>query len=136
VAEHGPNVVALDVLEGAQVGRGGVCSGRVSPQCGRRTSRRRRLGAARQVEHLGGGGGRRLAVAAGELVGEVLDTLRMLSDEGMTMILVTHEIRFARDVSDRVAFFRDGVIHEIGSPQQVIDNPQRPETAAFLKSSH
>ena len=66
----------------------------------------------------------------------VLDTLRMLSDEGMTMILVTHEIRFARDVSDRVAFFRDGVIHEIGSPQQVIDNPQRPETAAFLKSSH
>jgi polar amino acid transport system ATP-binding protein len=71
-----------------------------------------------------------------QLVGEVLDTLRMLSDEGMTMILVTHEIRFARDVSDRVAFFRDGVIHEIGSPQQVIDNPQRPETAAVLKSSH
>jgi len=71
-----------------------------------------------------------------QLVGEVLDTLRMLSDEGMTMILVTHEIRFARDVSDRVAFFRDGVIHEIGSPQQVIDNPQQPETAAFLKSSH
>jgi polar amino acid transport system ATP-binding protein len=71
-----------------------------------------------------------------QLVGEVLDTLRMLSDEGMTMILVTHEIRFARDVSDRVAFFRDGVIHEIGSPQQVIDSPQRPETAAFLKSSH
>ena len=71
-----------------------------------------------------------------QLVGEVLDTLRMLSDEGMTMILVTHEIRFARDVSDRVAFFRDGVIHEIGSPQQVIDNPQRSETAAFLKSSH
>lgn len=71
-----------------------------------------------------------------QLVGEVLDTLRMLSDEGMTMILVTHEIRFARDVSDRVAFIRNGVIHEIGSPQQVIDNPQRPETAEFLKSSH
>ncbi|MCJ7799429.1 MAG: amino acid ABC transporter ATP-binding protein, partial [Polaromonas sp.] len=46
-----------------------------------------------------------------QLVGEVLDTMRMLSDEGMTMILVTHEIRFARDVSDRVAFFRNGVIH-------------------------
>jgi len=71
-----------------------------------------------------------------QLVGEVLDTLRMLSEEGMTMILVTHEIRFARDVSDRVAFFRNGVIHEIGTPQQVIDDPQRPETAAFLKSSH
>ena len=61
-----------------------------------------------------------------QLVGEVLDTLRMLSEEGMTMILVTHEIRFARDVSDRVAFFRNGVIHEIGTPQQVIDDPQRP----------
>ena len=71
-----------------------------------------------------------------QLVGEVLDTLRMLSDEGMTMILVTHEIRFARDVSDRVAFFRNGIIHEIGTPQQVIDDPQRLETAAFLKSSH
>ena len=71
-----------------------------------------------------------------QLVGEVLDTLRMLSDEGMTMILVTHEIRFAREVSDRVAFLRNGVIHEICTPQQVIDDPQRPETAAFLKPSH
>ena len=71
-----------------------------------------------------------------QLVGEVLDTMRMLSEEGMTMILVTHEIRFARDVSDRVAFFRDGVIHELGTPAQVIDNPQRPETAEFLKSTH
>lgn len=71
-----------------------------------------------------------------QLVGEVLDTMRMLSDEGMTMILVTHEIRFARDVSDRVAFFRQGVIHEIGTPQQVIDNPEKPETAEFLKSTH
>ncbi|MEO8387963.1 amino acid ABC transporter ATP-binding protein [Polaromonas sp.] len=71
-----------------------------------------------------------------QLVGEVLDTLRMLSDEGMTMILVTHEIRFARDVSDRVAFFRNGVIHEIGTPEQVIGSPQRPETVEFLKSTH
>lgn len=71
-----------------------------------------------------------------QLVGEVLDTMRMLSDEGMTMILVTHEIRFARDVSDRVAFFRNGVIHEIGTPQQVIDSPEKPETAEFLKSTH
>jgi polar amino acid transport system ATP-binding protein len=71
-----------------------------------------------------------------QLVGEVLDTMRMLSEEGMTMVLVTHEIRFARDVSDRVAFFRQGVIHEIGTPEQVIGNPQRPETAEFLKSTH
>ncbi|MFN3985551.1 MAG: amino acid ABC transporter ATP-binding protein [Rhodocyclaceae bacterium] len=69
-----------------------------------------------------------------QLVGEVLDTMRMLSEEGMTMVLVTHEIRFARDVSDRVAFFRNGVVHEIGTPDEVIGNPQRPETAEFLKS--
>ncbi len=69
-----------------------------------------------------------------QLVGEVLDTMRLLAEEGMTMILVTHEIRFARDVSDRVAFFRNGLVHEIGSPDQVIGNPQKPETADFLKS--
>lgn len=67
-----------------------------------------------------------------ELVGEVLDTLRLLSDEGMTMIVVTHEIGFARDVSDRVAFFRDGIIEEIGPPSQVIQNPQSEHTRQFL----
>ncbi len=69
-----------------------------------------------------------------QLVGEVLDTMRMLAEDGMTMVLVTHEIRFARDVSDRVAFFRNGLVHEIGSPDQVIGNPVRAETAEFLKS--
>lgn len=69
-----------------------------------------------------------------QLVGEVLDTMRMLSSEGMTMIVVTHEIRFAREVSHRVAFFRDGRIHELGPPSQVVDNPQTAETAAFLRS--
>ena len=69
-----------------------------------------------------------------QLVGEVLDTMRLLAEEGMSMILVTHEIRFARDVSDRVAFFRNGLVHEIGSPDQVIGNPQQAETADFLKS--
>ena len=69
-----------------------------------------------------------------QLVGEVLDTMRLLAEDGMTMILVTHEIRFARDVSDRVAFFRNGLVHEIGAPDQVIGNPQKPETADFLKS--
>ena len=68
------------------------------------------------------------------LVGEVLDTLRLLSSEGMTMIVVTHEIRFARDVSNRVAFFHRGRIHEIGPPDQVIGSPRQPETIAFLKS--
>ena len=69
-----------------------------------------------------------------QLVGEVLDTMRMLSSEGMTMIVVTHEIGFAREVSHRVAFFKSGVIHEIGTPEQVIGNPQEPETVEFLKS--
>jgi ABC-type polar amino acid transport system ATPase subunit len=52
-----------------------------------------------------------------QLVGEVLDTMRLLAEDGMTMILVTHEIPFARDVSDRVAFFRNGLVHEIGPPR-------------------
>lgn len=69
-----------------------------------------------------------------ELVGEVLDTLKMLSEEGMTMILVTHEIPFARDVSDRVAFFRQGVIEEIGPPAQVIGDPTSEHTKQFLSN--
>ena len=71
-----------------------------------------------------------------QLVGEVLDTLRLLASEGMTMICVTHEMRFAREVSDRVAFFKDGLIHEIGPPGQIFERPERPETAAFLKVAH
>ncbi|MCP4286153.1 MAG: amino acid ABC transporter ATP-binding protein [Gammaproteobacteria bacterium] len=67
-----------------------------------------------------------------ELVGEVLDTLRMLRDDGMTMICVTHEIAFAREVSDKVAFFHQGVIEEIGPPEQVIASPQREATQKFL----
>ena len=69
-----------------------------------------------------------------QLVGEVLDTIRILSAEGMTMIVVTHEIAFAREVSHRVAFFKSGRIHEIGPPGQVIGNPREPETVTFLKS--
>ena len=69
-----------------------------------------------------------------QLVGEVLDTMRLLAEDGMTMVLVTHEMGFAREVSDRVAFFRNGLVHEIGPADQVISNPQKPETAAFLKS--
>lgn len=69
-----------------------------------------------------------------QLVGEVLDTMRLLASEGMTMIVVTHEMGFAREVSNRVAFFKDGLIHEMGSPKQIFEAPERPETAAFLKS--
>ena len=69
-----------------------------------------------------------------QLVGEVLDTLRMLAEEGMTMICVTHEMAFARDVSDRVAFFHKGVMAEIGTPEQIFGHPQNPETQKFLSS--
>ncbi|MBI1386375.1 MAG: ATP-binding cassette domain-containing protein [Rhizobiales bacterium] len=67
-----------------------------------------------------------------ELVGEVLDTLRLLASEGMTMIAVTHEIPFAREVADRVAFFHEGVIHEIGPARELITNPRQPRTREFL----
>jgi len=69
-----------------------------------------------------------------QLVGEVLDTLKMLADEGMTMICVTHEMGFARDVSNRVAFFHQGVMAEIGPPDQIFGAPQNPETQKFLAS--
>jgi ABC-type polar amino acid transport system ATPase subunit len=67
-----------------------------------------------------------------ELVGEVLDTLRMLSRDGMTMIVVTHEIPFAREVADRVVFFDSGVICESGPAKEIIDNPTNPRTRQFL----
>ncbi len=69
-----------------------------------------------------------------QLVGEVLDTLKMLAEEGMTMICVTHEMSFARDVSDRVAFFHQGVMAEIGAPDQIFGAPQNTETRKFLSS--
>lgn len=67
-----------------------------------------------------------------ELVGEVLDTMRVLAEEGMTMICVTHEMGFARDVSDRVAYFHDGIVEEIGSPEQIFSDPKSEQTKKFL----
>ncbi|MEM7523971.1 MAG: amino acid ABC transporter ATP-binding protein [Pseudomonadota bacterium] len=67
-----------------------------------------------------------------ELVGEVLDTMRLLAEEGMTMICVTHEMGFARDVSDRVAYFHQGVMDEIGPPSQIFGAAQSENTQKFL----
>ncbi|ABL69139.1 amino acid ABC transporter ATP-binding protein [Paracoccus denitrificans] len=67
-----------------------------------------------------------------ELVAEVLATLRQLSAEGMTMILVTHEMQFAREVADRVVFFHEGVIAESGPPQQIFGNPKSERLRAFV----
>ena len=69
-----------------------------------------------------------------ELVGEVLDTLRLLRADGMTMIVVTHEIPFAREVSDRIAHIHKGMIEEIGPPEQVIGSPKSERTRKFLSS--
>jgi polar amino acid transport system ATP-binding protein len=67
-----------------------------------------------------------------ELVKEVLDVLRELAGEGMTMIVVTHEMGFARDVGDRVVFMDDGVIVEQGRPDEVLDDPREERTKKFL----
>ena len=67
-----------------------------------------------------------------ELVGEVLDVMRTLAAEGMTMIVVTHEIGFAREAADTVVFIDDGTIVEAGSPAEVLANPRHEQTKAFL----
>jgi len=67
-----------------------------------------------------------------ELVGDVLDVMRSLADDGMTMVVVTHEMAFAREVADTVVFMDAGVVVERGTPTQVIDNPAHERTRAFL----
>ncbi len=67
-----------------------------------------------------------------ELVGEVLDTMRLLAEEGMTMMCVTHEMGFARDVSDRVAYFHEGVVEEIGPPARIFGDARSEHTRKFL----
>ncbi|MBB3609895.1 amino acid ABC transporter ATP-binding protein [Rhizobium sp. BK602] len=68
-----------------------------------------------------------------ELVGEVLETMRLLKSEGMTMVVVTHDINFARESADRVAFLHQGEVCELGTAEQVIDNPQMEQTQKFLR---
>ena len=67
-----------------------------------------------------------------QMVGEVLTVMRSLAEEGMTMIVVTHEMAFARDVSDHVVFMADGVIAEEGAPAAIFEHPQTPVTREFL----
>ena len=67
-----------------------------------------------------------------EMVGEVLNVMRSLAREGMTMLVVTHEMAFARDVSNHVVFMSQGIICEEGVPSEVFGNPQKQETKDFL----
>ena len=69
-----------------------------------------------------------------ELVGEVLRVVESLAEEGMTLLMVTHEVSFARKVSDRVIFMHQGRVHEMGPPQQMFGDPQTPELKQFLSS--
>jgi len=114
-----------------------------------------RVGLADKVDvypnHLSGGQQQRVAIARAlamqpklmlfdeptsaldpELVGEVLDVMRGLAQEGMTMVVVTHEMGFAREVGDSLVFMDGGVIVESGSPREVLANPQHERTRAFL----
>ena len=68
-----------------------------------------------------------------EMVNEVLNVMRELAKEGMTMIVVTHEMGFAREVADRVIFMSDGKIVEEGTPEDIFENPQTERTIDFLK---
>ena len=68
-----------------------------------------------------------------EMVGEVLELIGDLAHEGMTMVIVTHEMSFARKISDRVLFMSDGIILESGSPEELFGNPKEERTRQFLK---
>ena len=68
-----------------------------------------------------------------ELIGEVLEAMRDLAQGGMTMVVVTHEMGFAREVSDRIIFLHNGVIEEEGPPERIFSDPQKERTKQFLK---
>jgi general L-amino acid transport system ATP-binding protein len=67
-----------------------------------------------------------------EMIGEVLDAIKELAREGMTMVVVTHEMGFAREVADRVVFMADGEIVEVGTPKELFDSPKEERTKKFL----
>jgi polar amino acid transport system ATP-binding protein len=71
-----------------------------------------------------------------ELVNEVLAVVRGLADDGMTLMMVTHEMRFAREVCDRVVFMHQGKVHEIGPPEAIFNDPKTPELQQFLGVAH
>ncbi len=114
-----------------------------------------KVGLSEQVKkhpnHLSGGQKQRVAIARAlamkpdvmlfdeptsaldpEMVGDVLEVMKRLAQEGMTMIVVTHEMGFAKQVADRVVFFHNGDIREQGTPEEIFDNPQHPDTKNFL----
>ncbi|WP_411880255.1 amino acid ABC transporter ATP-binding protein [Polaromonas sp. YR568] len=71
-----------------------------------------------------------------ELVGEVLQVIEGLAEEGVTLMIVTHEMNFARKVCDRIIFMHQGLVHEMGTPEAIFTNPQTPELRNFLSMNH
>ena len=69
-----------------------------------------------------------------ELTGEVLQTIKQLADDDMTMLIVTHEMAFAREVADRIIFMADGMIQEEGTPEEIFGQPKNERTKNFLNS--
>ena len=67
-----------------------------------------------------------------EMVGEVLEVMKQLAQDGMTMVVVTHEMGFAREVANRVLFMDDGIVQESGTPDEIFNHPQNPRTQSFL----
>lgn len=149
-----PHLTALENIIEAPVGVRGVSK---SEAVARAKDLLEQVGLSDKADHfpaqLSGGQQQRVAIARAlamepklmlfdeptsaldpELVGDVLDVMRKLAESGMTMIVVTHEIGFAREVADRVVFMDGGVVVEQGSPAQVIDNPQNERTKAFINS--
>ena len=147
-----PHMTALENVE-----TGPVCVRKASRNDAERRGRELldRVGLADKVDsypsQLSGGQQQRVAIARAlamqpklmlfdeptsaldpELVGEVLDVMRQLAGEGMTMVVVTHEIGFAREVGDALVFMDGGVVVESGAPREVLGNPQHERTKAFL----
>jgi polar amino acid transport system ATP-binding protein len=147
-----PHMTALE-----NVATGPVCVRKASREEAQRRGRELldRVGLADKVDsypsQLSGGQQQRVAIARAlamepklmlfdeptsaldpELVGEVLDVMRKLAGEGMTMVVVTHEIGFAREVGDALVFMDEGVVVESGAPREVLGNPRHERTRAFL----
>jgi polar amino acid transport system ATP-binding protein len=147
-----PHMTAVgNVMEGLRTVRRQP-AGEARARAGRELAR---VGLAEKAEqypaHLSGGQKQRVAIARAlamdpelmlfdeptsaldpELVGEVLGVIRALAEEGMTMLLVTHELGFAYHVATRVVFLADGRIHETGTPEEVLKNPRQERTRSFI----
>ena len=146
----------LTVLKNLTVAQTGVLKRNKGEAVGIAREMLERVGLSDKVHeypaHLSGGQQQRVAIARAlsmkpkmmlfdeptsaldpELVGEVLDVMRTLAGEGMTMMVVTHEIGFAHDVADRVVFMDDGVVIEEGAPEKVLQDPQHERTKKFLR---